>query len=119
MTWRSCARTSRTSCRAWMRYIQWVKAGHPVHLLRSSPLQLGAFEPRRWHPQMAGTSLFDSGFVGDILRDLDRDLGVDVLRWPLLVISVIGVQSSGKSTLMNYLFGRSFVSNVGRRTKGL
>ena len=38
-------------------------------------------------------------------------------RRPLLVISVIGVQSSGKSTLMNYLFGCSFATHVGRCTK--
>ena len=58
-------------------------------------------------------------FIGDILRELDRDLGVDVRRRPLLVISIIGVQSSGKSTLMNYLFGCSFATHVGRCTKGL
>ena len=40
-----------------------------------------------------------------------------VRRRPLLVISVIGVQSSGKSTLMNYLFGCSFATHVGRCTK--
>ena len=41
----------------------------------------------------------------------------EVRRRPLLVISVIGVQSSGKSTLMNYLFGCSFATHVGRCTK--
>ena len=54
---------------------------------------------RRWHPQLSGASFFGSDFIGDVLRELDRDLGVDVRRRPLLVISVIGVQSSGKSTL--------------------
>ena len=47
-----------------------------------------------------------------------RPSGVDVRRRPLLVISVIGVQSSGKSTLMNYLFGCCFATHVGRCTKG-
>ena len=53
----------------------------------------------RWHPQLSGASFFGSDFIGDVLQELDRDLGVDVRRRPLLVISVIGVQSSGKSTL--------------------
>ncbi|CAK0840853.1 unnamed protein product [Prorocentrum cordatum] len=100
-------------------YLSWVKNGSPVHFLHSAPLQFGAFEPLRWHPQISGASLFGSDFVGDILRELDRDLGVDARRRPLLVISVIGVQSSGKSTLMNYLFGCSFATHVGRCTKGL
>lgn len=100
-------------------YLRWVRNGNPVHFLHSAPLQFGAFEPLRWHPQLSGASLFGSDFIGDIMRELDRDLGVDVRRRPLLVISVIGVQSSGKSTLMNYLFGCSFATHVGRCTKGL
>lgn len=100
-------------------YLGWVKNGNPVHFLHSSPLQFGAFEPLRWHPQLSGASFFGSDFIGDVLRELDRDLGVDVRRRPLLVISIIGVQSSGKSTLMNYLFGCSFATHVGRCTKGL
>merc|ERR1719230_2450223 len=102
-----------------MCYHGWVKNGNPVHFLHSAPLQFGAFEPLRWHPQISGASLFGSDFIGDVLRELDRDLGVDVRRRPLLVISVIGVQSSGKSTLMNYLFGCTFATHAGRCTKGL
>jgi hypothetical protein len=37
----------------------------------------------------------------------------------LLVISVIGPQSSGKSTLLNFLFGTQFASSSGRCTKGM
>ncbi|CAJ1424545.1 unnamed protein product, partial [Effrenium voratum] len=94
-------------------------SGNPLHFLHSSPLQFGAFEPLRWHPQLSGANFFGSDFIGEVLRDLDQSLGVDVRRRPLLVISVIGVQSSGKSTLMNYLFGCSFATHVGRCTKGL
>jgi hypothetical protein len=110
-------RLTVSACKA--TYLSWVKNGNPVHFLHSTPLQFGAFEPLRWHPQISGASLFGSDFIGDILRELDRDLGVDVRRRPLVVISVIGVQSSGKSTLMNYLFGCSFVTHSGRCTKGL
>ena len=38
---------------------------------------------------------------------------------PIVVVSVIGVQSSGKSTLLNYLFGCEFETHAGRCTKGL
>ena len=36
-----------------------------------------------------------------------------------LVVSVFGPQSSGKSTLLNYLFGTQFLSSTGRCTKGM
>ena len=35
------------------------------------------------------------------------------------VISVLGPQSSGKSTLLNFLFGCDFASSSGRCTKGI
>ena len=37
----------------------------------------------------------------------------------ILVISVIGPQSSGKSLLLNTLFGTQFQSSAGRCTKGV
>ena len=37
----------------------------------------------------------------------------------LIVITVLGPQSSGKSTLLNYLFGSKFSVSDGRCTKGL
>ncbi|OLQ12894.1 hypothetical protein AK812_SmicGene3107 [Symbiodinium microadriaticum] len=64
MLWHELGRTgsrpgynSAKSC-----YLNWVKSGNPLHFLHSSPLQFG------------------SDFLGDILRELDRDLGVDVRR---------------------------------------
>jgi len=37
----------------------------------------------------------------------------------VIVISVLGPQSSGKSTLLNFLFGCNFVTSSGRCTKGV
>ena len=37
----------------------------------------------------------------------------------ILVISIIGPQSSGKSTLLNYLFGCTFQTSAGRCTRGI
>ena len=36
-----------------------------------------------------------------------------------MVVSVVGPQSSGKSLLLNYLFGTQFVSSAGRCTRGV
>ncbi|CAJ1413582.1 unnamed protein product [Effrenium voratum] len=46
------------------------------------------------------------------------DLGAEYDR-ELFVISVIGIQSSAKSTLMNFLFGCGFATSAGRCTRGL
>ena len=37
----------------------------------------------------------------------------------VFVISVLGPQSSGKSTLLNFLFGSKFSTGTGRCTKGI
>ena len=39
----------------------------------------------RWHPQLSGASFFGSDFIGDVLRELDRDLGVDVSGWKFVI----------------------------------
>ena len=41
------------------------------------------------------------------------------LKGKMCTISVLGPQSSGKSTLLNYLFGCQFMSSVGRCTRGI
>lgn len=68
----------------------------PVQLLYGSPLQC----------------------AGQFLVEVLKDLGAQHAR-DLLVISVIGIQSSAKSTLLNYLFGCGFATSAGRCTRGL
>ncbi|XP_062510049.1 interferon-induced very large GTPase 1-like [Corticium candelabrum] len=70
-----------------------------MQLLRGNPLQMTA-----------------SKFIQDIMKQLGVELKN---RSDLLVVSVIGAQSSAKSTLLNYLFGCGFATRVGRCTKGL
>lgn len=36
-----------------------------------------------------------------------------------MVIGIVGPQSSGKSTLLNFVLGCDFMSSVGRCTKGV
>ena len=50
----------------------------------------------------------------DFLTEVFKDVGEKVA-----VISIIGPQSSGKSTLLNFLFGCDFVTSEGRCTKGI
>ncbi|XP_062520015.1 interferon-induced very large GTPase 1-like [Corticium candelabrum] len=80
-------------------YTQCVLEGYPMQLLRGNQLQMTA-----------------SKFI----RDIMRQLGVELKnRNNLVVVSVIGAQSSAKSTLLNYLFGCGFATRAGRCTKGL
>ena len=61
-------------------------------------------------------TMMGSEFLKAVLRDLDvKDLKGRKLR----VISVIGAQSSAKSTLLNFLFGCEFAVSSGRCTCGL
>ncbi|KAF0450884.1 von willebrand factor type a domain protein [Gigaspora margarita] len=62
---------------------------------------------------------------GVLLRTLNSDFLSSVLskimsnsKWQLIVISVIGLESSGKSKLLNYLFQCGFSTSAGRCTKG-
>lgn len=54
-------------------------------------------------------------WVTDVLTELDKKLG-DQCR--MVVITVLGVQSTGKSTLLNTMFGLQFSVSSGRCTRG-
>lgn len=54
-------------------------------------------------------------WVESVMGQLQKDLGDK----KLLVISVLGIQSSGKSTLLNVMFGVQFAVSAGRCTKGV
>lgn len=57
---------------------------------------------------------------GNTLSFITNDLGnLARAQERVLVVSVIGPQSSGKSLLLNYLFGTQFLSASGRCTKGI
>jgi len=58
---------------------------------------------------------------GDNIRLPEKFLKTAILpqHKKVLAISIIGPQSSGKSTLLNYLFGCQFATSSGRCTKGI
>ena len=59
------------------------------------------------------TLKFGNPLLQEIFHELEEDFG------KVFVISIIGAQSSAKSTLLNYLFGCGFATSAGRCTKGL
>jgi serine/threonine protein kinase len=54
-------------------------------------------------------------WIQGVLKKLHQELG----SARLLVLSVMGVQSSGKSTLLNYMFGVRLRTSVSRCTRGV
>jgi hypothetical protein len=76
-----------------------ILAGAPIQLLKGTPLRLT-----------------DTAFLKTILGSTG---GSSSLDQQILVVSVIGAQSSAKSTLLNFLFGSNFVTRAGRCTRGL
>ena len=52
------------------------------------------------------------------LEFMNKDKDIKIKQAPI-VVSIFGPQSSGKSTLLNYLFGCKFLTSTGRCTKGI
>ncbi|XP_030051402.1 interferon-induced very large GTPase 1-like [Microcaecilia unicolor] len=71
-------------------------SGHPIELMDGDT----AHVPLKW--------------VGDILDNLIKKLGDK----KVFVLSVLGIQSTGKSTLLNAMFGLQFAVSAGRCTRG-
>eukprot|EP00931_Biecheleriopsis_adriatica_P048614 TRINITY_DN28105_c0_g1_i1.p1 TRINITY_DN28105_c0_g1~~TRINITY_DN28105_c0_g1_i1.p1 ORF type:complete len:1757 (+),score=315.60 TRINITY_DN28105_c0_g1_i1:29-5299(+) len=85
--------------RATLCYQSLLAGGHPFQLLHSRPLQMS----------------------GSFLRNVLEAIGVpkqDNIEG-IYVVSVLGAQSSAKSTLLNFLFGCGFAVSSGRCTRGL
>ncbi|KAI5102659.1 interferon-induced very large GTPase 1-like, partial [Silurus meridionalis] len=72
-------------------------AGFPLELLDGD----GSNIPEKW--------------VSDVLMELHKMVGQ---KSRLLVLTVLGVQSTGKSTLLNTMFGVQFAVSSGRCTRG-
>ena len=76
------------------RYIELIEYGYDIHMLRYKPLQC------------------ESIMLKMIFEKLKS-------QQELLVVTVIGEQSSAKSSLMNSLFGSNFKTSAGRCTLGM
>ncbi|KAF5894297.1 up-regulator of cell proliferation-like [Clarias magur] len=76
---------------------QMLLSGFPLELLDGDASNI----PEKW--------------VNDVLMELHRMVGQ---KSRLLVVTVLGVQSTGKSTLLNTMFGVQFAVGSGRCTRG-
>ena len=61
------------------------------------------------------TAFIPTKWVVAVFKELEHLIGNKYL----LVVSAVGIQSSGKSTLLNAMFGLKFAVSAGRCTKGL
>ena len=61
-------------------------------------------------------SFVPAAWVKAVFREIQKLVGEDK---QVFVISVVGVQSSGKSTMLNAMFGLQFTVSAGRCTKGV
>lgn len=61
------------------------------------------------------TSMIPSTWINAVLREMKNDLNDK----KILTLAVLGIQSSGKSTLLNALFGLQFSVRAGSCTKGV
>ncbi|XP_065835608.1 interferon-induced very large GTPase 1-like [Oscarella lobularis] len=91
---RCCSLTAATARKV---YLQYLAEGYAMQFLQGKPLQMA------------------DQFIKDVLADLDSEHETQ----SLFVVSVIGEQSSGKTTLLNSLFGCGFTTSSGKCTQGL
>jgi GTPase Era involved in 16S rRNA processing len=74
-------------------YCEFIEAGFPFEIIDGDNLN------------------FQHPFLSEVLKNFDSQR--------ILVISIIGPQNSGKSTLLNYMFGTLFDVREGRCTRGI
>jgi hypothetical protein len=65
-------------------------------------------------------AMFHKLWVDTVLTELDTTLSDHLKRKPkVFVLSVVGLQSSGKSTLLNLMFGTQLKTSAGQCTRGV
>ena len=89
------------------------------HVERGEPFELIDGDNLRYFNQDIDSLL--SNMYQKRIRELEvTNEGKDIkIKQAPIVVSIFGPQSSGKSTLLNYLFGCKFLTSTGRCTKGI
>ncbi|GBC08886.1 hypothetical protein RclHR1_08460003 [Rhizophagus clarus] len=92
------------NCKSWQNSQKQLQEAYKTWILEGEPLQL-----------LDGLSLrsLPANFLSNVLSNLMTNV-----ERRLIVISVIGLESSGKSTLLNHLFHCGFATSASRCTKG-
>ena len=89
-----------------------VKTGEPFELIDGDNL---VFFSKELNSMLRYFHVEQTGLVKQF-NDINPD---NKITEAPLVVSIIGPQSSGKSTLLNYLFGCKFITSAGRCTRGV
>ena len=98
---------SKTYVRNLLKFSPTLLAGTAAHLI----LQGHSFEIVNGDDNHVPTT-----WVSDVIIQLSEIVGADK---KIFVVSVLGIQSSGKSTLLNTMFGIDFPVSSGRCTRGV
>ncbi|CAG8483329.1 16070_t:CDS:10 [Gigaspora margarita] len=77
-------------------YSVWIREGEPIQIIEGVSLRI-----------------LNVDFLSSVLSQIMSNS-----KWQLIVLSIIGPESSGKSTLLNCLFQCGFSTSAGRCTKG-
>ena len=89
------------------------------HVERGEPLELIDGDSLRYFNQDINSLLSDMYQKRlSELKGKNEGKNIKIQEAPI-VVSIFGPQSSGKSTLLNYLFGCKFLTSAGRCTKGI
>ncbi|KAI6650323.1 Formin-like protein [Oopsacas minuta] len=101
------------------RYIDRFGCNYSNHVERGEPFELIDGDNLRFFNQDIDNLLsrmYQRQF--EKLKSINKDQKISMKQAPI-VVSIVGPQSSGKSTLLNYSFGCKFLTSAGRCTRGI
>ena len=100
-------------------YVQMFASNFSNHVGRGEPFELIDGDNLRFFNKEIDALLFELYDKQNIeLAKLNEGVRSPIKQAPI-VVSIIGPQSSGKSTLLNYCFGCKFLTSAGRCTRGI
>ena len=100
-------------------HVQLFASNFSNHVGRGEPFELIDGDNLRYFNKEIDALLFDLyNIQNQELAEFNKDKILSMKQAPT-VVSIIGPQSSGKSTLLNYCFGCKFLTSAGRCTRGI
>ena len=101
------------------RYVQLFASNFSNHVSRGEPFELIDGDNLRYFNKEIDALLIDLyNKQNQELAELNKGIKLSMKQAPT-VVSIIGPQSSGKSTLLNYCFGCKFLTSAEKGTRGI
>ena len=97
-------------------YVQDFAKNFSSHVERGEPFEIIDGDNLRFFNKEINALLFD---LYAKQNDKSLNLNEGEMKQAPIIVSIIGPQSSGKSTLLNYCFGCKFITSAGRCTRGI